>query len=556
MRRFLVFNLILLMIVSISFSVSKVFTGEQILKLGTVLANTIEELGKKLPDEITVPGTKEKVSMEEALYLMTKWLALYGENGKKVGVIPKEVQLVELKKPEKMIMGAQGGKIWWDDIYKLTKELVEEFEKNPGIPPQIKILNDRKEDVITADVLIYLLARTIRWVDNNKRMPNYASIRPVVPPPSWPPVEKPEVKIEKVPAKPGEIRGIWVWYDTLGKVGVEKAMKEIHDLGFTDVFLLVKGISGKVCWESPSALGFWEDTSILRRAVKSAHEYGMKLHAWFVVSKDKTYLALYPESGMYGIPLEEGMDFRRAKSTIDFAVDSAYRRYVEDLMKQVLLRYDVDGIHLDYIRYPTGAWGWGPYQIGRAWMEGLDLDFLLKTAIETWGNKGDGKKFIEMYKEFRYYDINAWVQMRMDDVRNFVKEIHDAVKSVKPDVILSAALMPEGGDTDPNANAFAMVHYGQRYSDFGEFCQFLIPMTYHLEFGKKAQWIIDVYKGTKEVVPPEVKILMGVQGYDISPIELQKAIYASRQAGADGFVVFRYGSLNDELKKAILEAIK
>ncbi len=528
--------------------------GDKVLKMGTVLANKIEELGKKLPDEIAVPGTGQKLTMEQALYVMAKWLALYGAEGKKVGKIPAQVPVIDMKKPEKLIKGASGGKIWWDDIYKLCKDLSKKFEEDPTIPPQIEVLNDRKKDVVTADVLIYLLARTIRWIDNNARMPNYASIRPVTPPQSWPKVEKPLVKIKKVPPKPGEIRGVWVWYDTLGKVGVEKAIKEIKELGFTDVFLLVKGISGRVCWPSYVALQTWDDTSILERAVSEAKKQGLRIHAWFVVSKDKAYLAANPESAMWGIPLDKGGNFRRAGSTIEFALDSAYRKYIEDLIYEVAYRYNIDGIHLDYVRYPTGAWGWSPYQLGRAWMEGLDLDFLLNTAIDTWGNKGDGKKFIDMYQQMKYYDINTWVQMRMDDVRNFVEEIKETVEAANKKLILSAALMPEGGDTDPSANAFAMVHYGQRYADFGELCDWVVPMTYHLEWGKKAQWIIDVFKGTKEVVQPGVKVLMGVQGFDVDSTEMLKAIYAARQAGADGIVVFRYGSLTDEMKKAIKEA--
>ena len=546
--------LVLLMLVFAGILVaSEAFTGSSILKLGTVLANTIEDMGKKLPATIKVPGTEKEVAIEDTIYLLSKWLALYGETGKKDGVVPKEVPYLNLKKPEKLIMGAQGGKIWWDDIYKLAKELSEKFEKDPAIPPQIKILNDRQEDVVTADVLIYLLARTVRWVENNKSMPNYASIRPVTPPETWPPVEKPEVKIEKVPAKPDEIRAIWVWYDTLAKVDLEGAIKEIKDLGFTDIYLLVKGISGNICWPASYAYGHYGDLTILDRAVRAAHENGLKIHAWFVVSKDKAYLAAHPESAMTGIPREEGKDFRRASSTIEFAVDSRYRDYIERLIFDTML-HGVDGIHLDYIRYPTGAWGWSPYHIGRAWMKGLDVDFLLETAIETWGNAGDSKKFIEMYKEMRYPDINEWVMMRMDDVRQFVEEIAQVVKNFNKDITLSAALMPEGGDTDPNNNAFAMVHYGQRYADFGDFCDVIVPMTYHLEWGKKAQWIIDVYNGTREVVPEDVKVLMGVQGFDISKEEFLKAIYATRQAGSNGYVIFRYGSLTPDLKEALKEA--
>jgi len=365
------------------------------------------------------------------------------------------------------------------------------------------------------------------------------------------------VKVEKVPPRPGEIRGIWVWGSTLAEVGVEKAIAEIAEMGFTDVFLLVKGTAGTVNWPSKIALATTEDTTILERAVKACHEQGLRVHAWFVVHQDRTYLAAYPEARMWGIPMEPGGSFRRARSTVEFAARPDYREYVISLMKEVL-DYGVDGVHLDYIRYPTGAWGWSPWQIGRAWMEGLNLDFLLKTAIETWGSRGDGKKFIDMYATGRYFDLNRWVQMRMDDVYTFVKEIRDAIKAVKPEVVLSAALMPEGGDPDPYQNAFAMVHYGQSYADFGDLCDMIIPMTYHMEFGKEAGWLIQVYEGSRAVVPETKPILMGIQAFDVSGVELQKGIYAARQAGADGFVVFRYGTLvgSAELMEAWAEALK
>ncbi len=534
------------------------YPGKAVMKMGTALANKIEDLGKKLPEQIEMPGTGMSVSIEDTLGLMANWLALYGANGAKQGQIPAEVPYLDLQKPEKLIEGEQGGKIMWEDLYKLGAELSAELGKNPQLPAQIKIIkNGESEAYVTPDVLIYIFARTLRWVDNNASMPNYASIRPVTPPDSWPPVEKPVVRVQKVPPRPGEIRGVWVWYDTLAEAGVEQGIKEIKDLGFTDIFLLVKGISGNVCWPSNIAYGKYDDTTILERAVKAAHAEGLRIHAWFVVSKDKAFLAAHPDSRMWGIPREIGGDFRRAGSTVEFADRPDYREYIIGLMKEVL-GYGVDGIHLDYIRYPTGAWGWSPAHIGRAWMEGLNVDFLLRTAIETWGSQGDNKKFIDMYSEGRYPDINRWVQMRMDDVYAFLSEIHDAVKAVNPEVILSAALMPEGGDTDAYQNAFAMVHYGQRYADFGDLCDMVIPMTYHLEWGKEAGWIVQVYQGTRQVVPENKPVLMGVQGFDISGPELQKAVYAARQAGSNGFVVFRYGSLvgSDELVQALTEALK
>jgi uncharacterized lipoprotein YddW (UPF0748 family) len=538
--------------------IAKTYSGVAVMKMATALANKIEELGAKLPEDIEIPEIGEKISIEDTIYLMAKWLALYGITNSQDGQMPAEVPYLDVQKPTKLVEGEQGGKIMWQDLYALGRELSALLEANPAVPSQIKIIKDgEKEAYVSADVLIYILARTLRFVNDNNRMPNYASIKPVTPPPSWPPVEKPAAMVEKVPPRPGEIRGVWVWGSTLAQVGVEKGIAEIAEMGFTDVFLLVKGTEGTVNWPSKIALGTTADTTVLERAVKACHERGLRIHAWFVINQDKTYLAAYPDARMWGIPKEVGGSFQRAGSTVEFAARPDYRQYVIGLMKEVL-DYGVDGIHLDYIRYPTGAWGWSPWQIGRAWMEGLNVDFLLKTAIETWGSKGDGKKFIDLYTTGRYIDLNRWVQMRMDDVYAFVKEIRDAIKAIKPGVILSAALMPEGGDTDPYQNAFAMVHYGQRYADFGDLCDMIVPMTYHMDFGKEASWLIQVYKGARAVVPEDKPILMGIQAFDISGVELQKAIYAARQAGANGFVVFRYGTLvgSAELKGAFAETLK
>ena len=363
--------------------------------------------------------------------------------------------------------------------------------------------------------------------------------------------------MEKVPAKAGEIRGVWVCPGQLDDYGIEKGLNEMKKMGLTDNFLLVKGITGKVCWPSTLAYDFYENKTLLERAVEYSKKNEIRIHAWFVCSQDIAYLEENPDSRMYGVPNALGGGFQRASEMVDFAFDSAYRKYIISLINEVI-SCSVDGIHLDYIGYPTGAWGWGPYQIGRAWMDGVDVDLLLKTAIETWGKAGDGRKFISMYQEFRYPDINRWVQMRMNDVRSFVEEIRDSIKKVKPEIVFSAALMPEGGDSDPKVMVSAMVHYGQRYVDFGELCNIIVPMTYHVDFGKEASWLIDVFKGAKEVTKNKTKILMGIQGWDISPEEMQKAIYMARTADIDGISVFQFKSIwgNKALKEALAEALK
>lgn len=64
-----------------------------------------------------------------------------------------------------------------------------------------------------------------------------------------------------------------------------------------------------------------------------------------------------------------------------------------------------------------------------------------------------------------------FAQMRRDNVVNFATRLTNAVRAVNPDLIISAALMPEGaysGDynvSGMDSVSFADLHYGQNYKD-------------------------------------------------------------------------------------------
>ena len=41
------------------------------------------------------------------------------------------------------------------------------------------------------------------------------------------------------------------------------------------------------------------------------------------------------------------------------------QRFVVDVVLEVVDKYDVDGVHLDYVRYPSRRFGYHPESIGR-----------------------------------------------------------------------------------------------------------------------------------------------------------------------------------------------
>jgi len=151
----------------------------------------------------------------------------------------------------------------------------------------------------------------------------------------------------------------------------------------------------------------------------------------------------------------------------------------------------VDGIHLDYVRYPGTAY------------------------LHSGGTEA---------------------------ITQFVARVNTAVNTANPLVALSAALMPEGA-----VNAY---YYGQDYSQLAQYLDFLVPMVYKGNYGEDSEWIGEK---TAYIVSQAngTPVLVGLQTYvsdsNLSTLlatELTKDMDEALENGASGYVFFRYGLIN------------
>lgn len=170
-----------------------------------------------------------------------------------------------------------------------------------------------------------------------------------------------------------EMRAVWV--TTIGGLdwphsyaqssrSIEKQQKELRRLlddyqkvGINTVLLQTR-IRGTVIY--PSAMEPWDGClsgfpgkspgyDALKFAVDECHRRGMELHAWMVTipvgrweklgcqSLRKRYPGLIRRIGTDGY-----MNPENAKTAT----------YLADMCEEIVRNYDVDGVHLDYIRYP------------------------------------------------------------------------------------------------------------------------------------------------------------------------------------------------------------
>ena len=183
-----------------------------------------------------------------------------------------------------------------------------------------------------------------------------------------------------------------------------------------------------------------------------------------------------------------------------------YQQEIIDYISKLVTDYDINGVHLDYVRY-SGVGDNAAY-------------------------KHDGDEVIT----------------------NFVKDVYNSVKSIKAKVVVSAALMPECG-----ANAY---YYGQDYEKLAPYLDFMVPMIYKGNYNKDTAWIgtTTQYIVNKANGTP---VIAGLQTYvsdsNIQPIpaaELEGDIEAAISNGSSGYALFRYGLIannnNNSTETAIL----
>ena len=137
--------------------------------------------------------------------------------------------------------------------------------------------------------------------------------------------------------------GVWMWPDSLLSQPAERVMDRCARLGVTDIFFLFKGLAGTVPFPGGLAPASCERDLPLE-LISGAHRRGIRVHAWLTSANDEHYKALHPESGRYH--LTRGRD----KGYISLT-DEGYLAYMRGVVQELCRRYEIDGLHLDYIRY-------------------------------------------------------------------------------------------------------------------------------------------------------------------------------------------------------------
>lgn len=344
---------------------------------------------------------------------------------------------------------------------------------------------------------------------------------------------------------PSGIVGEWMWSSTIanmGENGAEIMMQRCAETGITDVYLLVKGTSGTLSYLKTKYTDNLarKNRDVLQEAIDAAHKRGIRVHAWICNMEDSAYKASHPDAGMWHYIRERDND----KINL---YDEGYRKYMTTVAAE-LAEYDIDGLHLDYIRYNHLANGWSENDLAALKAMGANIDRVRELIETTLGYNGKTANSNYVFNAYNSGDKDAKIiaQYRRNNVKEYAKAVIDAAKKVNPNLIISAAMMPEGSYNE----AYGDLHYGQSYDDAAELYDYVCPMAYSTNYGQSETWIVNI---AKKAIDKGNNVVMGLQAYENATTarltaEVKNMRNLMKDAkygeGAFGFVFFRAGTLD------------
>lgn len=198
-------------------------------------------------------------------------------------------------------------------------------------------------------------------------------------------------------------------------------------------------------------------------------------------NRDDNWLTrtLLPDTGPHQLTCQTAappnISFNGQRFGAEFWLDLGHpeaARYTHDVLMHLVRNYDVDGLHLDRIRYPEFTAG------GQTPTNGTNIGY----------NKTSVRRFNEHYgRTGNPLPSDAlWKQWRRDQVTNFVRRLYLSVAAEKPHVKVSAALIAFGGigateSSWNSAEAFWRVYQDWRAWTEEGILDIAIPMAYKRE---------------------------------------------------------------------------
>lgn len=324
------------------------------------------------------------------------------------------------------------------------------------------------------------------------------------------------------------------WLDKLKAAGINAVLFQVRDESdalfdspYEPWSVFLSGVQGQAPDPYYDPLAF---------AIEEAHKRGMELHAWFNPYRVWVSSRNYPRdpSSVYLAKPEWLLTVDNAVTILDPGIP-AVRAYLVDVIRDVVTRYDVDGVHFDDYFYP-----YPPNQIdGEDW-----------TTYQTYGGG------FTSIATWRTYNVNMLVKGVWDMIQ---VEAPGVKFGVSPFGIWKSGTPPGisglSGATDLYADAVVWMEQG--------WLDYLTPQLYWAfgggqDYGKLAPWWADQVNG-RHLYPGHGLYRSDASTFSgalFSASEIPNQVRFNRAHDIPGSVFFRTRNITSFSSKGFADTLK
>ena len=341
---------------------------------------------------------------------------------------------------------------------------------------------------------------------------------------------------------PAENRGIWFDRGTIvtiknrGEMG--KYFEQLKNSGINTVYFETVNAGYTVY---PSKIGvqnpLTKGRDPLLWAVEEAHLRNMKLQAWvwvFAVGNDRHNKIINKPEDYPGPVLEKNMRWAllgengnlRPKNQPEFWIDPSNKEganYILQVIDEIVKNYNVDGIQLDYIRYP--------------FQSADNIMGFNHNSAEMFSQKTGEKLYENNYQTNTLRD--KWKQ---ENINSFVKTVYQKTRRTKPKLKVSASIFTKS----PQSRQSTIQQSWETWAS-GNYIDSLTPMSYSMSVSALSSNLapLKTQIGTCPIYP-------GVALQHVDEVGIMEQVMKIREEGYPGVSFFALAQFNQN-KSKILE---
>lgn len=339
-----------------------------------------------------------------------------------------------------------------------------------------------------------------------------------------------------------ELKGTWIRPSETSTLEIQKTLDKIKDTGIDNVFLETY-FHGKTIFPSKTMkeYGFIEQNELftgmdpLAIWVKEAHKRGIKVHCWF----ESFYVGnINPASNPNLILAKKPNWQNKTKQKADYVgyvshpqehngyfLDPAnpeVTAFLFKLINELTTRYSIDGLNIDYVRYPniskenlSNQWGYTSY------------------AREEFKKVYETDPIDITFKDSLWDD---WCEYRTDKITNYIKRVSELVKN--KNITFSAVIFPD------YKVSLATKFQNWPYWVSHKYLDAITPLILTGDDDLAKSMLEEIKKKT----PNDIKIYPGLfAGFiESDPEDLLRQIHIIRKLHLNGIVLFDWAHLNDK----------